>query len=466
MHALSNHRTRTSALINLTGVFEKADESILPAMYKYISRDFDATPSQMAALTVCRGLTQALTSPLGGISGHLMNRIKVIFYGCMVWATMTWMFGLSRWAPHPLVIASIVWAFNGLGLSLVVPNVQSIIADFYSDNERGTAFGTLYFTAGVGSIIGSVYATNAAGWDVGGVKGWQFVMFTLALLSGIVGCLNLYLGKDPRTLMHGEMDEGSDKDVLKKDAWAEVSTAIKTVVRIPTFLIIILQGVVGSMPWKAIAAFSTLYLQLIGMSNLATSILMASFLVGVSFGGLLGGFLGDVASKHFPDHGRIFVCQFSVFSGIPLSTIMFTMMPKDGEDSTFWMYLFLLLFQGLLISWAAPSCNNPIFAEIVPARMRNIIYAFDRCFEDSIASPVSYLVGWAATAWFGYSGSATTSGDPEIDLPRAEALGKAIMWFSIVPFSLCLVFYSGLHFTYPKDKVSGRYSRLSETAAL
>ncbi len=38
----------------------------------------------------------------------------------------------------------------------------------------------------------------------------------------------------------------------------------------------------------------------------------------------------------------------------------------------------LLLLFGLLTSWAAPACNNPIFAEIVPPSLRNIIYAFDR----------------------------------------------------------------------------------------
>ena len=28
---------------------------------------------------------------------------------------------------------------------------------------------------------------------------------------------------------------------------------------------------------------------------------------------------------------------------------------------------------------AGPCCNNPVFAEIVPPNMRNMVYAFDRC---------------------------------------------------------------------------------------
>ena len=43
-----------------------------------------------------------------------------------------------------------------------------------------------------------------------------------------------------------------------------------------------------------------------------------------------------------------------------------------------WVYGSLLALMGVLISWAAPACNNPIFAEIVPPHLRNMIYSFDR----------------------------------------------------------------------------------------
>lgn len=73
-------RKKTTAVINLTSIFEKADESILPAMYKYISKDFDATPAQMGALSLCRGLTQALTTSVGGISGErTLSNVLALF---------------------------------------------------------------------------------------------------------------------------------------------------------------------------------------------------------------------------------------------------------------------------------------------------------------------------------------------------------------------------------------------------
>ena len=65
-------------------------------------------------------------------------------------------------------------------------------------------------------------------------------------------------------------------------------------------------------------------------------------------------------------------------------------------------YALLLLCMGLLISWAAPACNNPIFSEIVPPHLRTVIYAFDRSFESAIAASAAPLVGIMAESMFGW----------------------------------------------------------------
>ncbi len=51
------------------------------------------------------------------------------------------------------------------------------------------------------------------------------------------------------------------------------------------------QGIVGSMPWNAMV-FITLWLQLLGFSDFAASLLMALFALGSALGGLLGGAIG------------------------------------------------------------------------------------------------------------------------------------------------------------------------------
>ena len=44
---------------------------------------------------------------------------------------------------------------NGLGLALVIPATQSLVADLYPPEARGRAFGFLLLFSGIGERIGS-----------------------------------------------------------------------------------------------------------------------------------------------------------------------------------------------------------------------------------------------------------------------------------------------------------------------
>jgi MFS family permease len=55
--------------------------------------------------------------------------------------------------------------------------------------------------------------------------------------------------------------------------------------------------------------YFTLWFQLLGFNDFQASLLMAVFQVGNAKGSFLGGWLGDVAAKWSPDHGRILVAQ-------------------------------------------------------------------------------------------------------------------------------------------------------------
>ena len=66
----------------------------------------------------------------------------------------------------------------------------------------------------------------------------------------------------------------------------------------------------------------------------------------------------------------------------------------NGEAPTVWLYGAVIALFALLTAWPAPCCNNPAFAEIVPPAQRNLIYAFDRCFEGGWVWWVGGWAGW------------------------------------------------------------------------
>lgn len=79
---------------------------------------------------------------------------------------------------------------------------------------------------------------------------------------------------------------------------------------------------------------------------------MAVFLGANAVGGLIGGLVGDRAAQKFPDHGRIFACQFSVGVGVPLSLVLFKALPLRADAWAAAVYAAALAVMGLLITWA------------------------------------------------------------------------------------------------------------------
>jgi hypothetical protein len=58
--SIQDAKWRTSVLLYLASVVEKADEQVLPAVYKYIGVSLGATPTQLGTLTLCRALVQVI----------------------------------------------------------------------------------------------------------------------------------------------------------------------------------------------------------------------------------------------------------------------------------------------------------------------------------------------------------------------------------------------------------------------
>ncbi len=61
----------------------------------------------------------------------------------------------------------------------------------------------------------------------------------------------------------------------------------------------------------------------------------------------------------------------------------------------------------------------------------------------ALASFAAPLVGLLAERWFGFSGAASRSHSIERDLANANALGSAILFFCLMPWSGTLLAYTG-----------------------
>jgi MFS family permease len=164
--------------------------------------------------------------------------------------------------------------------------------------------------------------------------------------------------------------------------------------------------------------------------------------IGGSVGVAFGGWIGDRASRWRPNSGRIVVAQTSVALGILLSFVIFILIPRTTASSS--LYILFGFIMGLLITWAGPA-NNAIFSEIFEPEIRGSVFSVDRVFEGSVGALGTLLVGL-------FADYLQTSGTPD----AAAALGNSMFVIALIPWILCLILYTLVYKSYPKDKATLR----------
>ncbi|XP_019054742.1 PREDICTED: uncharacterized protein LOC104605963 isoform X3 [Nelumbo nucifera] len=343
--------TLTFILVNLAGIMERADESLLPGVYKEVGAALHTDPTGLGSLTLFRSIVQSSCYPLAAYLAVRHNRAHVIALGAFLWAAATFLVAISS----TFFQVAVSRGLNGIGLAIVTPAIQSLVADSTDDTNRGMAFGWLQLTGNLGSIIGGLCSVLIASTSFMGIPGWRISFHLVAIVSVAVGVLVRLFANDPRFSDEGSKpsDSGPSRSI-----WSELKNLVleaKSVMKVPSFHIIVAQGVTGSFPWSALS-FAPMWLELIDFSHKQTAFLMSMFVIASSLGGLFGGKMGDILAKRLPNSGRIILSQISSVSAIPLAAVLMLVLPDD--PSTAFLHGLVLFIMGLCISWNAPATNK------------------------------------------------------------------------------------------------------------
>ncbi|KAI3903055.1 hypothetical protein MKW92_012112 [Papaver armeniacum] len=250
---------------------------------------------------------------------------------------------------------------NGIGLAMVTPAIQFLVADSTEAHNRGVAFGWLGLTRNIGSVLGGLLSILLASTSSMGIAGWRISFHLVAIVSIIIGILVRLYGKDPMSVeknnVNGDLRPGKSLSLELREFFEEA----KSVVKIPSFQILIAQGVSGSFPWSALA-FAPMWLELNGFTHKETTFLWSMFTVAGSIGALFGGMMGDILSTHLPNSGRIILSQISAGSFVPLAWILMFGLPDD--PSTGLKHGMVLFVMGLFVLRNAAATNKDSSQEI------------------------------------------------------------------------------------------------------
>lgn len=119
--------TLTLVLVNLAGIMERADESLLPGVYKEVGEALHADPTRLGSLTLFRSMVQSLCYPLAAYLAARHNRAHIIAYGAFLWATATFLVAFSSTFTQVCLPTTLISRFLGFSwISVVVKCVPEI----------------------------------------------------------------------------------------------------------------------------------------------------------------------------------------------------------------------------------------------------------------------------------------------------------------------------------------------------
>jgi MFS family permease len=424
--------TRWKTLLALAfGYFiDQGEGQAMSVLFPTIQKLWDLNYTNLGLIGTIRNLLQSVSAPFWGYAADKLSRKQVIIFGTGIWGLWTLVCGVTQSYGQLLAIRAI----SGVGLGCLLPATFSLMSDTFPPQRRGRALGILEAIGVLGIIIGTLGLGMLATPTL-----WRYGFFVLGGASVLSGVMVALLVKEPpRGAAEPEL---AGKITEEQAAQYQIELAdLRRVLAIPTIWVAILQGLAGSMPWVVMGLYMiTWMVDVRGMTEAivfthpqgSATLAFAGIVIGTAISNIIGGILGDWAEGLSPKYGRTVVGQVSIFSGIPLSYILFT----QTENWEFWPFFFLCFVTALLISWPGKGAKEPMMQGAVPPELRATAFAMTTFIESGFAAVAAYIAG-----------------------SLADRIGftNALLWTIPFPWVICCLLYSLFYWAYPRDSVKLR----------
>lgn len=423
---------------------EGADAVLLPSTFYALQHSLRLSLSHLSTMTLVEAMAMSGVAPVWGMIAdrQVMTRKSILASGACLQGIILILISFMESFTVMLVLRLL----NGAMLAMLRPVASGIIGDVFPEHHRGKAFGRVGMSLNLGMCLSALVCTPLSTQRVLGIDGWRFAYALIGSVSVFVGGLITCLMVEP------VREKQCDEEGLDSGAILYEVQRLMQYFRMPTFCILVLQGVFGCIPWSALS-YQTLFYQISGLGHIHASALQALSQFFTALGSMLGGVFGDRFAAANPHHGRPCLAQISVTAGIPVSWLMFTVLPPG--HNAFQYYAALVLFMGLTASWAGTGVNWPIMTQIVEPNNRSSIMAWQAALEGSSSAIFgNAAVGFLAENVFGYN--IDNAQAEKMDQASIHALGRALMLTCVVPWCLCLGTFSFLHWSYPRDLAKAR----------
>ena len=240
------------------------------------------------------------------------SRLGIIVVSLTLWSLMTVLCGFAVGFMSLFAFRLLV----GVGEAGCTPPAQSVIADYFKPSSRATAASIYALGVPLGGMIaglaggpindyvtghnvhnlldswGWTWARDAIAWE--NMEGWRIAFVAVGLPGVLIAAL---IGTTVKEPPRGHSDPPSAVKVDK----LSFSDAVRTLMKKPTYVHIMIGAAIASFAGYGIAQFSTSFLRRTHGLTLTEAALIFSLVIGLmaAIGVFLSGFLADkLATRH------------------------------------------------------------------------------------------------------------------------------------------------------------------------
>ncbi|MCG8417123.1 MAG: MFS transporter [Proteobacteria bacterium] len=273
-------------------------------------------------------------------------------------------------------------AATGIGIGGAMPLVYSLIGDYFPAAQRPRATAYIGLAMGLGIALGQ-FAAGFLGPDYG----WRLPFIVVAAPNFVLGALFLITVKEPmRGQAEDSLDEWLASDPMSEQGYVytgQISwSSYRALFRVPSNLLIFLQGALGTVPWGVFFVYLNDFLaQEKGYSvRSATAIVLfigAASIAGSFVGGLWGNRLYNKNPALLP-----LLCGIATLVGVLPTAILLSYPSQIGvDDPALVPPLVIGMVAGFSVAITAPNVRAMLL-DVNPPETRGSVFALYNLADD------------------------------------------------------------------------------------
>src|SRR5947209_2996477 len=197
------------AVLALLGLVEGVERRVLPAVLSLVQDDLHVSDFQGGLLDTAIIVAALIVALPAGVLADRVDRRRFIAATFVIWSAFVTMTGLVRSYGQLLGMRVLLGGGDAIG----DPSGQSLLADYYSPERRGRAYGIQRVTPVVGAALGL-----GVGSGLGAVLGWRIAVMAMA----IPGLATAFLVSRLREPARGESEAAPTAAPERVPTWVAV----------------------------------------------------------------------------------------------------------------------------------------------------------------------------------------------------------------------------------------------------